>query len=189
MARKATYSRDRIIKAAVEVIEKYGKESYSVRNVANHLDSSTQPIYSFFSDSRELYRETLLEIKKQLLAHTTIEYSEYVFRNMGFGFTLFARDYPNLFRAFFDDSDVNIQFVKEFLIDLRAALDTDERFDRLSSVGKDLLLEKMWTFSFGYANLIINGLVQDTSDEAVKKMILDVGTAVIKDALQRENLI
>ena len=72
---------------------------------------------------------------------------------------------------------------------MRAALDTDERFDRLSSVGKDLLLEKMWTFSFGYANLIINGLVQDTSDEAVKKMILDVGTAVIKDALQRENLI
>lgn len=189
MVRKATYNRTSIINAAVEVIEKYGKESYSVRNIANHMDASTQPIYSFFSDSQELYRDTLLEIKKRLLAHTKIQYSDHAFRNMGFGFTLFARDYANLFRAFFDDSDFNTQFVKEFLDDLRAALDTDERFDQLSSRGKDLLLEKMWTFSFGYANLIINGLVKDTSDEAIKTMILDTGTAVIKDALQKENLL
>lgn len=189
MTRKATYNRTGIINAAIEVIEKHGKKSFSVRNVAKHMNSSTQPIYSFFSDSQELYQEALLEIKKRLLAYTRIEYSDYPFRNMGFGFTLFARDYPNLFRTFFDNSDFNIQFVNEFLDDLRAALDTDERFDQLSSQGKDLLLEKMWTFSFGYAYLIINGLVKDTSDEAVKKMILDVGTIVIKDALQKEGLI
>lgn len=189
MARKATYSREMIINAAIEVIENYGKERYSVRNVADHMDASTQPIYSFFSDSPELYRETLLEIKKRLLAHTRINYSDFVFRNMGFGFTLFARDYPNLFRAFFDESDFDTQFVKDFLSDLRSALDTDNRFKALSSEGKDLLLEKMWTFSFGYANLIINGLVEDTSDKAIKKMILDVGTAIIKDAMQKEDLL
>lgn len=189
MPRKATYNKTVIINAAVELIEKYGKERYSVRNVADHLESSTQPIYSFFSDSQELYRETLLEIKKRLLAHTKIQYSDYVFRNMGFGFTLFARDYPKLFRAFFESSDFNTQFVKEFLSDLRRALDSDERFVNVSSKGKDLLLEKMWTFSFGYANLIINGLVEEISDDSIKEMILDVGTAIIRDTLQKEDLI
>jgi len=189
MPRKNQYDREQIIDAAVDLIHQKGKEAYSMRNVAKHLKASTQPIYSYFADGQALYTEVLLEIKKRLLANTRIPYTEFVFRNMGYGFTLFARDYPHLFTAFFDHSELNKQFVAEFLMDLRKAVDEDERFAKVSSKGRDNLLEKMWTFSYGYASLVIKDLNSDKSDEEIKAMILDMGTTVIMDTMRKENLI
>lgn len=67
MARKKDHSEKGIIDATVDLIAKYGKDSFSVRNVANHLNSSTQPIYSYFKDSNQLYQKTLIEIEHRLL--------------------------------------------------------------------------------------------------------------------------
>lgn len=187
MPRKTIYDRNAIINAAIELIERNGHEEFSVRNVADILGASTQPIYSSFSDSRELYKEVLLEIQERLLAQTRHPYSEYVFRNMGFGFVLFAKHNPNLFIAFFDDEEVNREFIDLFLSNLLQAMDEDQRFDSLSAASKSLLLEKMWTFSYGYAMLIIQGLVKNPTDENIKNMILNTGSAVIRDTLQKEN--
>ncbi|WNJ18431.1 TetR/AcrR family transcriptional regulator [Pontibacter sp. G13] len=188
MAVKTKYDRASIIQAAVKLVEEQGHAKYSVRNVAQALNSSTQPIYSHFQDSHEVYEEVLAEIKRRLVAHTRIEYTEFIFRNIGFGFTIFARDYPNLFTAFFDDSGANREFVKEFLSDMRDALDLDERFHLVPAVEKDKLLNKMWTLSYGYTHLIIRGMVDDVSDEALQEFLLDAGTAIIKDTLTKAGL-
>lgn len=99
MARKKDHSETKIIDACVDLIAKYGKESFSVRNVANHLGSSTQPIYSYFKDSNQLFQKTLTEIGNRLLDQINFPYTEFPFRNMGYGFTLFAKENPNLFSA------------------------------------------------------------------------------------------
>lgn len=187
MARKQSHNKETIIQTAVDLVGKYGKESFSVRNVAKHMNASTQPIYSYFKDTEELYSEVLMEIERLLLKQINIPYSEFVFRNMGFGFTLFAKENPNLFEAFFSEKERNKKFIHVFLQKLRDALDNDHRFHQVSPQGKDQLLEKMWTFSFGYANLIIRGLVEDTSDEVIKQMILDTGTAIIKETFVKES--
>lgn len=186
MPRKTIYDRETIINAAIKLIEKDGHEGFSVRNIADIMGASTQPIYSSFSDSRELYKQVLFEIQERLLSQTRHPYSEYVFRNMGFGFVLFAKHNPNLFIAFFDDDEVNREFIDIFLGKLRQAMDEDHRFDSLSGPSKSLLLEKMWTFSYGYAMLIIKGLVANPTDENIKKMILDTGSAIIKETLRNE---
>lgn len=189
MARKKSHNKEAILQTAVDLIDKYGKASFSVRNVAKHLNASTQPIYSYFSDTQDLYEQVLQEIERLLLQQINHPYSAFVFRNMGYGFTLFAKEHPNLFEAFFNEKERNQRFIHLFLKKLRDALDQDERFHHMSSQGKDLLLEKMWTFCFGYASLIIRGLVPDSSDEQIKQMVLDMGTAVIKDAMAKEGLI
>ena len=189
MPRKAIFHKDDIVNAAVTLIEEEGLEKFSVRNVARRLKGSTQPIYSQFKDSGALYEAVLAEIKRRFLQHISYPYTDILFRNMGFGFAYFARDYPRLFLAFFSDEFQNKTFVSSFLEDLRVALDKDERFLSMSVKGKDRLLEKMWTFTFGYSNLIIKGLVADTSNTAIETMIVEVGTAVIKDAMAQEGLI
>lgn len=188
MARKKDYSEKRIIDASIDLVAKYGKESFSVRNVANHLHSSTQPIYSFFKDSNQLYQKVLLEIETRLLRQINYPYSEYVFRNVGFGFTLFAKENPNLFDAFFSDLQMNKSFVEKFLKKLREIVDTDERFNAVSEKGKDTLLETMWTFSYGYAFLIIKDINKDISDDTIKKMIAETGLAIISYTFQKEGI-
>lgn len=160
-----------------------------MRNVANHMHTSTQPLYSNFKDSSELYTVALLEIEKRLLQQIAHPYSEFPFRNMGYGFVLFARENPNLFDAFFYDIEMNKRFIKKFLERLREIVDTDPRFTKLSAAGKSSLLNTMWTFSYGYAFLIIKGLAPEKTEEAIKQLILDTGTAVIIHHLKKEGLI
>ena len=180
------YDKETIIAAAVDLIKEQGAGYFSVRNVAKTMNCSTQPIYSSFSNSMELYAEVLAEIKRMFIAHTKKQYTDKLFRNMGLGFAYFARDYSNLFLAFFQDKEQNEQFVDQFLKDLRTALDDDTRFLDLSSEGKDGLLEKMWIFTYGYSDLIIKGIVKETSDAAIETMIVDTGTAIIKDVIAKE---
>lgn len=188
MSRKKS-SEESIITSTLDLIDKCGKESFSVRNVANHMNISTQPIYSNFENSNQLYSATLAKIEKQLLKKISYPYSEFPFRNMGYGFVLYAKECPNLFDAFFSDIDMNKRFIKIFLKKLRDILDTDQRFYKMSDEGKDSLLTTMWTFSYGYASLIIKGLVDDSSDDSIMKMILDTGTAVIMHRLRIEKII
>ncbi|MEO1449819.1 MAG: hypothetical protein AAFV07_09815, partial [Bacteroidota bacterium] len=107
MPRKKGYTKEQIVAATIDLIAKYGKESFSVRNVANHMNISTQPIYSNLKDSNELYEAALLEVEKRILLQIAHPYSEFPFRNMGYGFVLFAKENPNLFDAFFNDIEMN----------------------------------------------------------------------------------
>ncbi len=188
MSRKQESTKESVLAGALDLIEKHGMASFSVRNVAKHLQISTQPIYSYFGGSSDLYNAVLAEIERQLLAQIEYPYSEFVFRNMGYGFVLFAKEHPNLFSTFFHPNEVNEKFIKVFLEKLRVALDLDERFIQISSKGKDGLMEKMWTFSYGYAFLIVRGLVPNDSEKAIKDMILEVGTAVIVGTMKEEGL-
>lgn len=189
MSRKKDHSERGIVEASVDLIAKYSKDSFSVRNVANHLNSSTQPIYSYFKDSNQLYHKTLLEIEDRLIHQINYPYTEYPFRNMGFGFTLFAKENPNLFDAYFSDLEMNKKFVDKFLKKLRQIMSSDTRFVKMSEKGKDALLETMWTFCYGYAFLIIKGVAKDISDKAIKEMVLETGTAIISYTFQKEGTV
>ena len=189
MPRKKNHSKKEIIASALDLIEKYGKDSFSVRNVASHMHISTQPIYSNFKNSDQLYGMVLLEIEKKLLQQIAHPYTNFPFRNMGYGFVLYAKKFPNLFDAFFSDIDMNKKFIQKFLRKLREIVDTDPRFSAMSEEGKDSLLNTMWTFSYGYAFLVIKGLVPKNSEASIMEMILETGTAVILHHLKKEKLL
>ena len=179
------YSKQDIINAAIQLIDEKGLEHFSVRNVAGVLKSSIQPIYSNFSDVSALLDAVLLQIKENLLAYTKMEHADQVFRNMGVGFALFARDFPNQFTAFYHKNEQHQKFIQQFLKDLREDLELDDRFAKVSSADKDKLLETMWIFTYGYANLIVKGIITETSNQNIADMVIGVGTIVIKDTLNK----
>lgn len=180
------YTQETIVDAAIRLIQNRGIEAFSVRNVAKTMKASTQPIYSCFENSNDLLEAVLISIKKRIIAYTKKSYTDKTFRNIGLGFMYFARDYPKLYSAFFLQNKQYHLFIDQFLASLRTAMDEDIRFLKMSAVGKDLLLEKMWIFTYGYASLIIQGLVTDTSNETIEKMVVEVGLAVIKDTMERD---
>ena len=54
MPPKIKYSKEQIIESAIEIVRKNGIENLSARNIANNLNSSPQPIFSYFKNMDEL---------------------------------------------------------------------------------------------------------------------------------------
>ena len=54
MPPKIKYSKEQIIESAIEIVRKNGIENLSARNIANNLNSSPQPIFSYFKNMEEL---------------------------------------------------------------------------------------------------------------------------------------
>ena len=178
-------SREQIIDAALQVIEKEGVEALTARRVAIELGASTAPVYRQFESMEALARATMDLIGRQLLAYTMGSYTQRVFLNMGVGIALFAREHPRLYHALFLETDRFEEVVEGFLEALTENLKTDERFATLERKKRAQLLNIMWTYTHGMASLIAVGLAKETSKDAIVRALDFVGTAVIKDLLLR----
>lgn len=188
MPPKTVFSKNDVIEAAFEIVQRQGMHELTARKVALELKSSTAPVYSNFESIKGLEREVIKKAKDLLLGYTQKPYTKRVFLNMGTGYAIFAREHCRLFSAIFLERGDFKDIVDEFLESLRKELVSDKRFTAMSSERRDALLLKMWIFTHGLATLICVGLSKDDSDEYIIKTLLAVGGAVIGAALaQPEN--
>ena len=58
--RRKVYTREHILKAAYELINREGFGNFTARNIAKHMGISTQPIYLEFENMQDL-KNTLVE--------------------------------------------------------------------------------------------------------------------------------
>ncbi|UCE24440.1 MAG: TetR/AcrR family transcriptional regulator [Candidatus Zixiibacteriota bacterium] len=187
MPPKVKYSREDVIKAALEVVEECGLRELTARRVAAKLGSSTAPVYKHFVTMDELALAVIRETQKMLLDYTSRPYTERVFLNMGTGTAMFACEHGQLYRALLLEGDSYGDVVHEILEILESELITDTRFTMLSAAERRGLLQKMWTFTHGLASLICVGLIKDCSQECIIKTLLDVGGDVIGATLAKHD--
>lgn len=185
MPPKIRYTKDEVIGAAVNVVEKKGLNSLTARRVAARLGSSVAPVYSYFDTMDELALCVIKETQKALLEYTSRPYTDRVFLNMGTGVAMFANEHRLLYRALMLERDSYSDVVNEFLDTLESELIKDSRFTSLSASERHILLRKMWTFTHGLASLICVGLIKDCAQEYIIKALLDIGTDVISATLAK----
>ena len=99
---KQKITREMVIEAAFDIARREGMEKVIVKNIADKLGCSVQPIYSYCSNMEGL-KAALTErtgtfMKEYLAAH--IEKKDY-FRSMGRAQLRFAREEPQLFQLYF----------------------------------------------------------------------------------------
>ena len=104
---KQKITREMVIEAAFDIARREGMEKVIVKNIADKLGCSVQPIYSYCSNMEGL-KAALTErtgtfMKEYLAAH--IEKKDY-FRSMGRAQLRFAREEPQLFQLIFSDAAV-----------------------------------------------------------------------------------
>ncbi len=185
MPPKNKYSKDEVIRAAVNVVEENGLDSLTARAIALKLDSSTAPVYSQFDTMDELALCVVKGIEKSLLEYTTRAWTDRVFLNMGTGIAMYALEHPRLYRALMLEGDNYGDIVREFFDTLAAELPKDVRFKSLSAGERNVLLTKMWMFTHGLASLICVGLIKDCDKDYIIKALVDTGTDVIGATLAR----
>jgi AcrR family transcriptional regulator len=186
MPPKVKYSREDVIKAAVELVEEKGQAELTARGVAGKLGSSTAPVYHYFATMDELALEVINETKKMLLDYTSRPYTERRFLNMGTGVTMFACEHSRLYRALLLEGDNYRDTIHEVLDILESEMGKDPRFESWSADDRHVLMQKMWTFTHGLASLICVGLIDQCSQEFIIDTLLDVGSDVIGATIAKQ---
>ncbi len=102
MPPKAKYTRDEIVKTALELVAKKGSDALTARELGAALGTSTRPIFTAFKNMEEV----LVEVKKAAFDYfgTFAEKSDKnvpAFKQVGLQMVIFASEEPRLYRLLF----------------------------------------------------------------------------------------
>lgn len=185
MPKKSSYSQDSIVSAAIQVVQREGIESLSARSVAAQLGCSTAPVYSSFQSMHDLESATLKIAKEKLLEHTEKPVTDLTFLNIGIGMVTFAREEPELFRALFFGESRKKEILDEILMTCFDRMSEDQQLKEVPTANKVELLDRMFMFAHGMASLVSVGLLSNSGDEYIRRMLGDVGGLLIEDVIHR----
>lgn len=190
MPKKAIYSREIILSYAYKILVERGLQDISARNLAKEMKSSTIPIYTFFSSMEEVKEELLKLAKNKFMDYIREDYTDITLLNVGMGVVLFAREEKELFRSIFLRPTTYNDLIEEILEDFKALIKEqfakDKRFKSLSPEREDWLLNKGWIYTQGFATLVCTGYIKETSNNEIKKHLLETGSLFIKEAIDPE---
>jgi len=188
MPPKAVFNREDIITTAFEIVKKSGFRDFSARKIADELNSSTAPVYSYFSSMEDLKLRVLERAEKLMLEYTMKPYTKSVFLNMGTGLVLFSQENRELFRALLLESGETRSLLENFLKALTDELDRDELISHLPQKERREVMNRMAIFTHGFASLLCVGLIDEVSKNAAIKTMYNMGRDVIDTALKKAGM-
>lgn len=99
---KQRITKDMVVEAAFELAREGGEEQVMVKNIAEKLGCSVQPIYSYCSNMESLKQEVVEKtssfFKEYVAEH--IDRTDY-FKSIGRSYVSLAREEPNLFKMYY----------------------------------------------------------------------------------------
>lgn len=99
---KQRITKEMVVEAAFELAREQGIEQVLVKNIANRLGCSVQPIYSYCSNMEELKKDvqkrTAEFFREYVAAH--VDKEDY-FHSIGKTYLLLSKEEPNLFELYF----------------------------------------------------------------------------------------
>lgn len=99
---KQRITKEMVVEAAFELAREEGMEQVLVKNIAEKLGCSVQPIYSYCSNMEELkkdvQRRTAAFFQEYVAAH--VDKEDY-FHSIGKSYLLLSKEEPNLFELYF----------------------------------------------------------------------------------------
>ena len=187
MPPKPSFSRQRVLEAAFEVARRDGLTQITARTVADHLGSSTTPVYSFFQSMADLEAEVLVMARDRLIALAKEHYTESPFLNCGAGIVTFARDYALLYKALFLENDAHRVIRDELVETVERQMVKDPRYAAIDHPTRLGLINKMYTFTHGLASFACVGLLEDPSTEAIIETLDVMGAPIANETLELAN--
>ncbi|SJZ83887.1 transcriptional regulator, TetR family [Cetobacterium ceti] len=187
MARKPNFTKDEILDCAYDILLESSLKEVTARTVAKRLNASTISIYSAFSSMGDLKNALAKRAKNKLFEYTKINNTDMEILDIGMGVCLFARDEKELFRTIFLRESMPKDFIDEVLEDFKKLIYTSFKNTpmgpELSEKTINWIMKKGWLFTQGFATLICTGFYDNPSDDEIKKELVEMGTILIKEAL------
>lgn len=190
MPPKAKFTKEEIVKAALQLVREKGSGALTARALAEALGSSSRPIFTTFDNMEEVERETVRAAKEL--------YGEYVarglaeekpFKGVGKRYILFAVREPKLFQLLFMGERKDISALSFALPAL------DNNYEKILSslqeeygLGKEVaegLYKHLWIYTHGIATLCATKTCRFTGEE-IGELITEVFSALLEKAKKGE---
>ncbi len=186
MPPKAKFTREQIVKAALDIVERDGSDALTARALGQALKSSARPIFTVF--------DSMDEVRAAAVAAAKSVYAEYVarglaetpaFKGVGTEYIRFAAEKPKLFRLLFmseRDGATDVNTVLGAIDDSAPAI-LQSVIDgySLDRDAAERLYLHLWLYAHGIAALIATGVCEFTAGD-----ISDMLTSVFVGMLARE---
>jgi AcrR family transcriptional regulator len=169
------FSRNDIIKAAINLLRKEGIAAITARALGTELGTSSRPIFTAFKNMEEVHEETVLAVRAIYNGYVEIGLAEKLaFKGVGKQYIRFAREEPKLFELLFMKA-----CEKPFTLEnvLPAIDDNSERI--LTSIQEPYglsreqsyrLYQNTWIFTHGIACLCATGVSTLSEDEVSNRL-------------------
>ena len=185
MPPKPKFTKDEIIKTALEIVRTDGFEALTSRELGTRLGSSARPIFTVFKNMEEVQQSVIQSAK--------ILYKEYVnkglteehpFKGVGTQYILFSIDEPKLFKLLFmtrqaqmpDLSDV-LPLIEESYREISLSIQEDYGINEQLA---EKLYRHLWIYTHGIATLCATKMCRFTGDE-ISSMMTEVFTSLLKN--------
>ncbi|MBN1273515.1 MAG: TetR/AcrR family transcriptional regulator [Candidatus Aminicenantes bacterium] len=179
---KTKFTKEKILQAAFEILEKKGWKNVSARSIAAYLGASTMPIYSALDSMADLKEELQKRTYETVCFYQTRTYTKDPFLDSAVGYVKFAQEKPHLFSFLFLESPqpVSAQSVEELKNRLPEELrdrPLKDAFKETKKGGVTALLLNSWVFTHGLAALLYSGVLTGLSEKDIIRFLSGAGKA------------
>lgn len=115
MPRKARFTAQDIIMAAMQLISKNGLPALTAAYVAEQMGCSTMPIYSHFKNMQALEDEVVRRAWELVMNYQAEQYTGDVWVDQAIGWVRFARDEEKLFKCLTDNNNSKLRLEMQVL--------------------------------------------------------------------------
>lgn len=190
MPPKCKFTREEIIKAAIDIVREEGAASITARALGAKLGSSSKPIFSVFENMEDVQAAvmaTAKEIYNQYVQGGLLQAKENIPRCKCIGqqYVMFALDEPKLFQLLFMKEQENILGFENILpkihTNYKEILEAiEEDYDLEHSVALRLY-QHIWVYAHGIASLCATKMCIFTEEE-ISKMLSEVFINLLTEA-------
>lgn len=167
MPPKIKYTKEQIFECAIEIVRENGIENLSARTIANRLNCSPQPIFSYYKNMEEL-KKSVIEYAYSLYNKYNIDYlnsGKYPYKAYGLAYINYAKNEKEFFKILFmsDKSEKRE-------IDISNVINLIMKTLNLSEENANLFHFENWTFVHGIATMHITNYLNLTEEEISNTM-------------------
>lgn len=188
MPPRPKFSKEQIIDSAFHIAKTEGLDKVTIRKIADHLGSSSAPIYVNFNDVDEVKRAVIhkvVELSQQMLQE---HQSGNPFRDIGIASLKMAMEYPVLIRDFaLKPNEYLKNYDQEMVRELVNMMQKDPGLEDFTEEELMAILLKMRIFQTGLALMAANGLQPEEFDfDQMIKLLDSVAEDVVMAARIRK---
>lgn len=179
MPPKNRFTKDEIVKTAVDIVRENGINDLTARSLAVKLGCSVKPIFGLFSNMEQLRTEVMSSAQKIYKSYlkndmTAGKYPEY--KASGMAYIRFAKEEKQLFRLLFMRSRPKEQ-LEDGRDDIKPLIELIQKNTGLNEDEAYLFHLEMWIYVHGIAAMIATDYL-DWDIEFISQTLTDVYTGL-----------
>jgi AcrR family transcriptional regulator len=176
MPPKQKFTKEDILETAFAIVREQGIENLNARNIARRLDSSTQPVFSFFENMAELKTAVFQMAERYHAArYQTVKIDEELLANLYLAYVDYALEEPNLFRLQYQSNEYKGRPFLAIFDDKKDKTCNEQLCEaRKKRYGEGEAVETMffdmWLYAHGIASVLVGNQLE-IDREAIKSRI------------------